>query len=988
MKPIFRKLLPAALAVAMLAAPLRVFASDALGDNLAAASTALHAQTTLDAGTFWSNTYSDLRQENYVVYTPNSRVAPLVTTGESTTALTSVPAMARRLEEQGRRVVAGVNGDYYGVAHGVPIGSTMADGALKNANGDAYYAVGFRADGTAIIGDPKLSMRAIVNGGSGFQIFAFNHVRQSEYGIFLYDHNFNDRHTTGTSEPGVDVICSCPGGALTIGGTLTMRVEEVLPKATDTAVEEGKYVLTANLRAGEAYAAPLLSLQVGDELTVSVASGAGGGWNEVQNLIGAPELLVENGAVRSGLPTGSAPRTAIGQRADGSLILYTIDGRRSGHSIGASLTAVAMRLVELGCVTAVALDGGGSTTLAATMPDGTSARVVNTPSESGVRAVSNHVFLVAPNTPSGELDHIYLAPETALALPGATVALSAAAIDTNYIPMDASVELSADKGTVSNGALTLPETAGVVTVGARYGGEYAVAKVTVAEPDSIVVKSNGRAVSSLTFAPGESAALTVEAYLRHLKLAGGELFTWTLDGGVGALEGCKLTAADHAAAGSLTVALGENAVTIPVTVSAKPLKTVEDFEAGFETVESENGKTTLSYNTDAAYVRFGRASARLDYTSTSAGDEAYAAKVNYPLASGYGWLSLWLYGDKTQNGASLQIEFDDGAAARSVPLWNGGWQKYAVERPDGATAITGLRVVSDEGEKHGTAYLDQFVLGYADSVDRAAPEIALSLDGEANALAGKVYDAVDGGSLTRLSVTYDGEPIAHGYDAATGLLTAKLPAPDGFAHRVAVVAGDASGNLVRAGADVPMADDAEPFFLDIGGHWAEGAIGHLGRSGVSNGDGTGRYNPDTNITRQEFAALLYRYLGVEGDYAAVETPFADFGTIPGWAKEAARAMYALGVVKGTQRGTKEVYFDPTANISRQEAATMVGRLLEKGYAIPALPYADGADVPDWAADYVALLGAMGAYEGFAGDAFRPAEPITRAQVATVLFKLR
>lgn len=74
--------------------------------------------------------------------------------------------------------------------------------------------------------------------------------------------------------------------------------------------------------------------------------------------LGALYSLVENGAVVSGLQAGSAPRTAVGQKADGSLVFYTIDGRRSGHSIGATMTQVAQRLIELGCVTALCLDGG------------------------------------------------------------------------------------------------------------------------------------------------------------------------------------------------------------------------------------------------------------------------------------------------------------------------------------------------------------------------------------------------------------------------------------------------------------------------------------------------------------------------------------------------------------------------------------------------------------------------------------------------------
>ena len=68
MKSIIRKFLSLSLAVVLAAAPLNAFASDALGDDLTSSSVEVNERTELNAGTFWSNTYSDLRQENYVVY--------------------------------------------------------------------------------------------------------------------------------------------------------------------------------------------------------------------------------------------------------------------------------------------------------------------------------------------------------------------------------------------------------------------------------------------------------------------------------------------------------------------------------------------------------------------------------------------------------------------------------------------------------------------------------------------------------------------------------------------------------------------------------------------------------------------------------------------------------------------------------------------------------------------------------------------------------
>lgn len=134
MKSIIRKFLSLSLAVVLAAAPLNAFASDALGDDLASSSVEVNERTELNAGTFWSNTYSDLRQENYVVYSPNARVKPIVSGGDYTTQLTTVSTAAKKLEARGYRVVAGINGDYYDTATGIPLGSMMTEGVLRNAS--------------------------------------------------------------------------------------------------------------------------------------------------------------------------------------------------------------------------------------------------------------------------------------------------------------------------------------------------------------------------------------------------------------------------------------------------------------------------------------------------------------------------------------------------------------------------------------------------------------------------------------------------------------------------------------------------------------------------------------------------------------------------------------------------------------------------------------------------------------------------------------
>jgi len=60
---------------------------------------------------------------------------------------------------------------------------------------------------------------------------------------------------------------------------------------------------------------------------------------------------------------GRHPRTAIGQREDGIILLFTIDGRGHNGSSGITMTDLCDLMARYGCYTAANLDGGGSTVL-------------------------------------------------------------------------------------------------------------------------------------------------------------------------------------------------------------------------------------------------------------------------------------------------------------------------------------------------------------------------------------------------------------------------------------------------------------------------------------------------------------------------------------------------------------------------------------------------------------------------------------------------
>lgn len=93
-----------------------------------------------------------------------------------------------------------------------------------------------------------------------------------------------------------------------------------------------------------------------------------------------------------GMMTVKHPRTAVGVNADGTLLtLLIVDGRQPGVSIGMTGEEMRVELEKLGCVNAINLDGGGSTTLVERDAATDEPKIINRPSDGRPRPVANVV---------------------------------------------------------------------------------------------------------------------------------------------------------------------------------------------------------------------------------------------------------------------------------------------------------------------------------------------------------------------------------------------------------------------------------------------------------------------------------------------------------------------------------------------------------------------------------------------------------------------
>jgi hypothetical protein len=124
------------------------------------------------------------------------------------------------------------------------------------------------------------------------------------------------------------------------------------------------------------------------------------GWPGVLDTIGGNPDVVENGQLAAGECSISYfcrrnPRTGVGVRDDGAILLVTVDGRRDGKSVGMTPDEFGELFQSLGATWALNMDGGGSTTMVVRND------VVNVPSDGYERSVGS-ALLVLPGPDSAE----------------------------------------------------------------------------------------------------------------------------------------------------------------------------------------------------------------------------------------------------------------------------------------------------------------------------------------------------------------------------------------------------------------------------------------------------------------------------------------------------------------------------------------------------------------------------------------------------------
>jgi hypothetical protein len=280
---------------------------------------------------------------------------------------------------------AGVNGDYSTFSEGVPTGLQMRGGVVEHHPATGRPAAGVDTSGNVHV--DRVGWSASWRGPSGVA-YALARVNETPatHSTALFTPVWGPRTPAikGTAIVLQPFPALVPRRELT-GVVTAVVADQSVAIPPDGAVLVGRGDGAQNLQ---------IEATVGSQLAVRIPLQLN--WAHVTDAVGGGPTLVKDGrpianageAMTPAQIRGRNPRTAIGQRADGGIVMLAVDGRRAGWSVGITILDLGLTLMRYGCVTGLALDSGGSTTVAF------EGKVLNRPSDrGGERPVGNGLVI-------------------------------------------------------------------------------------------------------------------------------------------------------------------------------------------------------------------------------------------------------------------------------------------------------------------------------------------------------------------------------------------------------------------------------------------------------------------------------------------------------------------------------------------------------------------------------------------------------------------
>ena len=315
--------------------------------------------------------------------------------GEKSVASETPVNMATRNTRPGHEVVSALNGDFFMTSPtnevGLPLSGQVRNDELVLSSHNRACLV-LDNDNRPYI--DRLTFSGRVTGGD--HSFALNLVNRMRYAYeniatnqsFLFTRSYGPV-TYDAASSGKMVLLRPAGEPFrwSANGVEQCVIEDIFDAKGSTTIPDGKAILWLK----GTYANQTEWMNVGDVLDISFSLKLNNGPNDVnihQLIGGSNHIIMKDGQFMEDWAERH-PRTAIGFNADSTRLYFVVVDGRHLTSVGVTLKEFKGIFDALGAVTAVNLDGGGSSCILA------NDEVLNHPSDGSVRAVGNGCLLVS-----------------------------------------------------------------------------------------------------------------------------------------------------------------------------------------------------------------------------------------------------------------------------------------------------------------------------------------------------------------------------------------------------------------------------------------------------------------------------------------------------------------------------------------------------------------------------------------------------------------
>ena len=325
--------------------------------------------------------------------------------------------------------------------------------------------------------------------------------------------------------------------------------------------------------------------------------------DQIQEAVGGfGAVLVKDGKINvtknANYAASRASRTAIGIKADGSVVMMVLDGRQLPFSAGGAIEEIAQIMYDAGCVHAINLDGGGSTTYLSKPAGSDNITLVNRPSDGYARSVSTSLVAVSFAKSSNEFDHAIVSSEYEYITKGTQMQFNVIGVsntgNTAVIPEGAYWKVSDPKvGSIdAETGLFTALARGKVTVDFMIGEESAGSVlINVVLPDSIAMES-----TSMNAIYGQPATLPIIATYKGNRVAvkAEDFFVMLQYSNAGIIDGLTFTANEES--GYRNFMAGVYLLENQNLLAYLQVNMFREDESMFDFENATNGNRTLAWN--------------------------------------------------------------------------------------------------------------------------------------------------------------------------------------------------------------------------------------------------------------------------------------------------------------------------------------------------------------------------------------------------------